>query len=145
MEAFVFLIVSGVIGGALLATVATKLHLRFRGPAGADAFVRQPLSTDMINMASIKVAGIGGLGLVAICAIIALTIPSIGVSVGTGLVTGGILAIVWISRRRQAGPLPSSGKGLGANTMLAIDGTDEHGVPATDGRPDQQSISFVPV
>lgn len=145
METLAILLALGVIGGSVFALLAALLHVRLPGPAGAEQFVRRQLSTDVINMANIKVAGIGGLGLVALCAIIALTIPSIGISVATGLVTGSLLALVWIYRRRQAGPLPSSGQGSGANTVLAIDeGTrSAHApdAPARDGRP----ISFVPV
>ena len=141
METLAILLAAGVIGGATLALVATILHVHLPGPAGADQFVRRQLSTDVINMANIKVAGIGGLGLVAICAIIAVTIPSIGVSVGIGLVAGALLALVLIYRRRQAGPLPSSGKGLGASTVLAIDAA---GVDAKEDRGLDRPITFAP-
>ena len=130
MEALAFL-AFGIVGGSVIALITTRLHVRLPDPTGADQFVRRPLSTDVINMANIRVAGVGGLGLVVICAIVALTIPSIGVSVGTGLVTGVVLALILIHHRRRTGPLPSSGKGPGANTVLAI---DEAGPQRSAGR-----------
>ena len=134
MEALAFLAI-GIIGGSLVALVTTRLRIQLPDTTGADQFARRPLSTDVINMASIRVAGVGGLGLVAVSVAVALTIPSIGVSVGMGLVTGVILALILIYRRRRTGPLPSSGKGIGANTVLAIDDGRAQGEQATDGHP----------
>ena len=79
------------------------------------------VSTDVINMASIKVAGIGGLGLVAMAAAVALDVPEIGQSVGVGLVLGAVGAVIMIVRARRNGPMPSSGNRMGANTVLSID------------------------
>ena len=123
----------GIIGGAALALGAIRLGKRLRGPGGADEFTRRPLSTDVINMASIKVAGLGGLCLVVLCAAIAIQIPHIGRTVLTGFLLGGALAELWIVRRRGAGPMPSSGARPGANTVLSIDtpfdsSLDESGV-----------------
>ena len=83
----------------------------------------------MINMAHIKVAGIGGLGLVVMSIVVALYIPSIGVSIGTGLVFGALFAMWLIARRKRLGPMPSSGQRPGANTVLRIDDTE---APVTD-------------
>jgi len=133
MAPILLVVASGLVGGLAMAVWALGLGKRFRGPADADAFVHQPLSTDLINMSSIKVAGLGGLCLVVLCAAIAIQIPQIGRSVLTGLVLGGALAVVWIARGRRAGPMPSSGAQSGANTILSIDApfgpsTDEPGV-----------------
>lgn len=124
MEALGLLMLFGLIGGGLIALLITRLHVHLRGPAGADAFVRRPLSTDVINMASIKVAGIGGLGMVAVCVVVALTIPVIFLSTSIGLVSGAVLAGYLIRRRRRLGVMPSSGTGMGANTVLRIDSDD---------------------
>jgi hypothetical protein len=121
MESLGLLIGIGALSGALLAWAVIKLHLRLGGPSGADAFVRKPLSTDVINMASIKVAGLGGLGLVVVAAIVAFTIPAVGTAVGTGLVTGAVMALFLILRRRRLGVLPSSTGRPGAHTMLALE------------------------
>jgi len=144
METLAILLAIGVIGGAIIALIAARLHTALGGPTGADPFVRRPLSTDVINMANIKVAGIGGLGFVVVCAVVALTIPPVGISVATGFVLGALLALVWIYRRRHAGPLPSSGQGTGANTMLAIDDETAPG-HSTSSRNDDRPIALVHV
>ena len=63
--------------------------------------------SDLINMSSIRVAGAGGLGLVAMAAAVALGIPEIGRSMLIALAGGAIGAVVVIRRRRQNGPLSS--------------------------------------
>jgi hypothetical protein len=50
-------------------------------------------------MASIKVVGVGGLGLVAMSAAVALNVPKIFEATAIGLVAGTIMAIVLIVRR----------------------------------------------
>jgi hypothetical protein len=74
-----------------------------------------------INIAHIRVTGIGGLGFVLLALAVAAYIPSIGVSVATGAALGIVFAFVLILRRRRIGPLPSSGARPGANTMLSIE------------------------
>jgi hypothetical protein len=54
---------------------------------------------------------------------VAIGVPRIGQSLAIGLAAGVLLAAILIVRRRARGPLPSSGQGSGANTVLAIDRT----------------------
>jgi hypothetical protein len=86
-----------------------------------SAVSREPGRTDVINVARIRVAGLGGLGLVAMAGVVAWFIPSIGQTIAIGLAAGVILAAVLILLRRRTGPLPSSGRHSGANTVLALD------------------------
>lgn len=86
-----------------------------------DPFTRGPLSTNVINMSRIRVAGIGGLGLVAMAVTVALNVPRIGQTLLAGLMLGAMLAVVLILRRRRRGPMPSSGRHAGANAVLSID------------------------
>ncbi|MDP9323897.1 MAG: hypothetical protein M3P13_09695 [Acidobacteriota bacterium] len=72
-------------------------------------------------MARIRVAGVGGVGLMAVALAVAVSIPRIGVSLGLGLVLGAMLAAALILWQRRAGPMPSSGRRPGANTTLSID------------------------
>jgi hypothetical protein len=80
-----------------------------------------PFPTDVINAARIRVAGIGGLGLVAMALVVAWNVPRIGQELAIGGLLGVALAVALILRRWRIGPLPSSGQRAGANTVLSID------------------------
>lgn len=122
MDPVTFTVVPGLLGGIVLALVLFRLHRQHHtNLTPADARRTQPLSTDVINMSSIKVAGIGGLGLVAMAAVVALGVPQIRRSIAIALVLGAALALILIIRRRAKGPMPSSGQRPGANTTLSID------------------------
>ena len=123
MDPVTSLLVLGFFGGLLIAGVTILLQRRGKPPSLSVAVVyrQQPLTIDMINMASIKVAGVGGLGLVAMAAAVALDVPRIAQSVGIGIALGAIGALIVILRRQRTGVMPSSGRGMGANTVLCID------------------------
>ena len=96
------------IGGGVGAAI---MIVRGRRPHGAplavpDAFARsQP--EGIINVSRIRVAGLGGLGMVAVAATMALTIPAIGLALGLGLVGGFLIAVALVPyRRRHAGQRP---------------------------------------
>jgi hypothetical protein len=106
--------------------------------ATPDAFARDPLSTDVINVNRIRVAGLGGLGLVIVAAAVALQFDLAAVVVALGLVGGAAGAFLLILYRRRVGPVGSSSQGPGARVMLA--GRDSRGVPGADAdRPDRYS------
>ncbi len=124
MEVLMELVGLGLVGGCLMAFLISKLRFLPRdleSDAGVD---HRPLSPDAINLSSIQVAGVGGLGMVAVSVIVALSMPAVGVPVGAGVVTGALMAWFLIQRRRRRGVMPSSSKGPGANTILAIDAVD---------------------
>ena len=109
------------IGILIIALLLARSHPG-PGPGSASvAFDREPLSTDVINMAHIRVAGIGGLGFVAMAAVVAIYIPSIRASLAIGLALGVLFGVGLIVWRRRTGPMPSSGRRPGANTVLSID------------------------
>jgi hypothetical protein len=83
-----------------------------------------PSSTNVINISSVRVAGIGGLGLVAMALLVAVFVPSIGVSQAIAAALGVLLAVGLILWRRRTGPMPSSGRRSGANTTLSIESPD---------------------
>lgn len=118
MDPIILIVVPGVIGGL---AIALFIALQRRSSKHrADTFGENP-STDVINMARIRVAGIGGLGLIAMAAVVAWFVPRIGQTLLIGLVLGVALAVTLILRRRKAGPMPSSGRSAGANAILSID------------------------
>jgi hypothetical protein len=142
MDPVTMIIVPGFLGGLVFAMVVLALQRRSTPSRTTPRpYRREPLTTDVINMASIKVAGVGGLGLVAVAAAIALDIPRIFQTIAIGVVLGIGLAAFLILRRRETGSMPSSGRKLGANTTLAID------VPAerTNGQNGYPSTGVEPV
>ena len=121
MDPVTLVVVPGFVGGLALALLVMRLNQRSHRRGASDLFRVEPLSTDVINMAHIRVAGVGGLGLVGVALVTAVSIPRIGRSLAIGLVMGALLAAILIVRRRRSGPMPSSGRRAGANTMLSID------------------------
>lgn len=122
MDPVTLVVVPGFLGGLVIAAVVLLLQRRgTRTPSVVVPYRPAPLSTDVINMASIKVAGVGGLGLVAMAAAVALDVPRIGEAVATGIGCGAVIALIMIWRRRRTGPMGSSAQVFGANTVLAIE------------------------
>lgn len=100
------------LGGLLLAFILRRWH----HPSELVTSPPPRPATDVINMAHIKVSGVGGLGMVALAVIMAFAIPRIGQTVAAGLVLGVALAVFLIVRRRQrdhtsadGGPVPDGG------------------------------------
>lgn len=107
------LLVYCVAGGAVVALLLLRLHRwsMAKTPQGVHAGGQVwPISIDMINIAHIRVVGAGGLGLVVMCALVAIVIPPIGLSLGAGSVLGTVLAITWIVRRSKTGPISTSSR-----------------------------------
>ena len=119
MEPVILMVVPGLIGGVAIALIIAAL--RTRSGTRAPDVRRELFSTDVINMARIRVAGVGGLGLIAMAAFVAWSVPRIGQTLLIGLVLGVVFAGVMILRRRRSGPMPSSGRRPGANAILSID------------------------
>jgi hypothetical protein len=123
MDPLVLILVPGILGGIAIAFLVILNNRRARSrPAVSVANRLESVSPHMINMASIRVVGIGGLGLVAMCVVVALGVPEIRQRMAISLALGVVVALVMILRARRAGgPMPSSGQRMGANTMLSID------------------------
>jgi hypothetical protein len=93
-------VVPGFLGGLVVASLMVLLERRrHHVPSVVLPYRPLPISTDVINMASIKVAGIGGLGLVAMSATVALNVPRIFEATALGLGLGACMALVMIIRR----------------------------------------------
>ena len=111
----------GLIGGLLIALWLFIAHRRSRTCDGAVPRRDAAALVDPINMSRIHVAGVGGLGLVAMAVIVAVFVPFIGVSLAIAAASGLILAVGLVLWRRRRGPLPSSGQTPGAATMFALE------------------------
>jgi hypothetical protein len=126
MEALATLMVPAAIGGLALAIFFITFPRRMRGTTSTDVFSAERLSSEVINASRIRVAGVGGLGLVAMALAVAIGVPGVGVPLAAGGALGIVLGVGLIVRNRRNGPLPSSGHRPGANTVLSI---DEAGAP----------------
>lgn len=132
MDPVTLVLVPGFLGGLVLAL----LIFRTQAPSSSlDSLRRHPISTDVINMARIRVDGVGGFGLVMIALTVAWFVLRIRQQIAIGLGLGVLLAVVLILVRRRSGPMPSSGETPGANSTLSIDAQtalcdrDDRGVP----------------
>ena len=113
MEPLFFIVVPGILGGILLAILLSRTHVPER--PGAESAL-EPMSTSMINMARIRVSGVGGLGMVAMAVVVAIFVPRIRLTMVIALVLGSVMAAVMIARRRKEGALSHSEPG--AHTFL---------------------------
>src|SRR5574338_792778 len=118
MEPFALVAILGLIGGIVIALVSVRVH--GRSLSRPDPFAHDA-PTDVINMARIRVAGIGGLGLVAMALVVSIAVPAIGVPFASGAALGVLTALALIATRRRDGGMRSSGERPGANTVLSID------------------------
>ena len=123
MEPIYLLVIAGVVGGLVMAAWLFRFN-RAHSVSPFDGGTQHDGPTDIINMAHIRVEGVGGVGMVLMAIAVALGIPQVGKSMAAGLLLGALMAVVLIRWRRAAGPMPSSGQRPGANTTLAIDAPD---------------------
>jgi hypothetical protein len=114
MEPLLIVLVPGILGGILVALIASRLT-----GARPPVPVRHQLRTadpGLINMAHIKIDGLGGLGMVAMALAVAISVPLIRASVTLALVLGAVVAAVLIAWRYRSGPLTSSSRHAGAHS-----------------------------
>ena len=78
-------------------------------------------SPSLINMASIRIEGVGGLGMVAAVVAVAVSDPRIRLAMILAAVLGIGLALALIAMRRDSGALPSSGDGTDDRSTLHLD------------------------
>ena len=118
MEPLLIILIPGILGGLVLSLLIARNR---RGTPAT--FVSKPLeapSPALINMAHIKVEGLGGLGLVAAVTAVAIADPRIRLAMIIALVLGGGLAFFLITMRRRTGAMPSSGEGPEDRSMLHL-------------------------
>ena len=58
-----------------------------------DVFSAERLSSEVINASRIRVAGVGGLGLVAMALTVAIGVPGVGIPLALGGALGTVLSI----------------------------------------------------
>ena len=122
------LVLPGLAGGLLIAGLLARLNRR---PSSglARRSTLDPISPDVINMAHIRVAGVGGLSMMAAGVVIAINLPEIGLSLLAGVGLGAVIAIGLIRYRSRSNAARPGGNGGLPPRVLALD------EPSTPVRP----------
>jgi hypothetical protein len=122
MEPLLIILVPGLFGGLILALLLYQWSASRRHAVRSIVVSRRLAapSPSLINMANIKVEGVGGLGMLAAVVAVAVTDPRVRLAmiVAAGLGVG--LALVLIAIRRRTGALPSTGDGPEDRSMLHL-------------------------
>ncbi len=121
MDVGLSLMLPGLLGGLIIAALLAGLNRRPSSPGVVARSVLEPLSPDTINMAHIRVAGTGGLGLVVAIIIIAMYLPELRYALSISLGLGAALAAILIVARAKAGRTDSDDRGPHAHAMLPLD------------------------
>jgi hypothetical protein len=143
MESLLIILVPGVFGGLVLALVLASL--RWGSPSTVVPRRLAAPSYALINMAHIRVEGVGGLGMVAAVIAVAVTDPRIRLAMIMASVMGTALALVLIAKRRRTGALPSNGDGPDDRSTLHLDAerrTPLTGVRGTIERLHREASAF---
>jgi hypothetical protein len=93
-------VLSAAIGGVLMLTLVRHTHLSPK-ISEPDSFERDSLGIQVIDVSRIRVAGFGGLGLVAMAVALGFIIPRIGVSLALGLIGGFFVSLAIAAYRRH--------------------------------------------
>jgi hypothetical protein len=111
------ILVPGLLGGLVLALLIA-VNARGTAPTFVPRRLAAP-SPSLINMAHIRVEGLGGLGMVGAIAVVAIADSRIMLATILALVLGGGLSLVLIATRRRSDPLPSAG-GIEGRSVLRL-------------------------
>ena len=118
MEPLLIVLIPGVVGGLVLA-----LLIAGRPKRPVSTFVPRRLdapSPALINMAHIRVEGLGGLGMVAAVVAVAIADSRIRLATIIAGVLGTALALALVAIRRRTGALPSGGDGPDDRSLLHL-------------------------
>ena len=119
MEPLLVILLPGLLGGLVVA-----LLIALRPGRTSSTFVPRRLeapSPALINMAHIRIEGLGGLGMVAAVVAVAIADSRIRGAIMLAAVLGIGVALALIAIRRRTGALPSGGDGPDDRSLLHLD------------------------
>jgi hypothetical protein len=94
-------LVASLLGGALVALFLRSTSGHPSSAVVPDPFKRDMFSADIVNVAHIRVAGVGGLCLVIVAAAVTLEFQLITAAMAVGLVGGVVTGVALIAYRRH--------------------------------------------
>ena len=118
MEPLLVILLPGILGGLVVAWLIAR-----RPGRTSSTFVPRRLeapSPALINMAHIRIEGLGGLGMVAAVVAVAIADSRIRLATIIAGVLGTALALALVAIRRRSGALPSSGDGPDDRSLLHL-------------------------
>lgn len=118
MEPLLVILLPGLLGGLVVA-----LLIALRPGRTSSTFVPrrlEPPSPALINMAHIRIEGLGGLGMVAAVVAVAIADSRIRGAIVLAAVLGLGVALALIAIRRRTGALPSGGDGPDDRSLLHL-------------------------
>ena len=124
METLLVILVPGVVGGVVLAVMIALRPARTSTlvvPRRLDA-----PSPALINLAHIRIEGLGGLGMVAAVIAVAIADSRIRLAIIISAVFGTAIALALIWTRHRTGALPSAGNGPDDRSLLHLSGQAQH-------------------
>jgi len=136
----VALVLPAVVGGVLLAALLMRVNRRASSGLVAPSEL-EPMSPDLINMAHIRVAGLGGLGMLGATVVTAISLPQIGAALVASVGLGAGVAAGLIAYRRRSAAAGDGGPDRRLPTMLALDDRRARaGAPATRDFPGAPAV-----
>jgi hypothetical protein len=119
MEPLLIILIPGVFGGLFVSFLIAR-NRRGTPPTFVPRRLELP-SPSLINMSSIKVEGLGGLGMVAAVIAVAIADPRIRLAILAAMILGGALALLLIALRRREADHSESGPG-GDSLLHIVEG-----------------------
>jgi hypothetical protein len=142
MEPLLIILVPGVLGGLVMALLMGSI--RWGTPSTVVPRRLAAPSPALINMAHIRVEGVGGLGMVAAVIAVAVTDPRIRLAMIVASVLGIGLALVLIAKRRRTGSLPSGGDSPDDRSVLHLEAGRRTPLGGARGDRLERAMGFLP-
>ena len=138
MTPLLLILVPGVFGGVLLALLIARVRIRQQPHPSKPLAAPSP---GHINMAHIRIEGVGGLGMVAMAVTVAIGEPHIRMAMAIAVLLGVPFAVALIAWRRRTDAADDGTPGAHSMLPLGTQPAPAAAPPAIlDHRPPQQVV-----